>query len=67
MPMLTFHDDADLRKADAFAVATARAGALVHPWHNWFVSAAHTDAEIDVALAATDAGFDHVRATFGSD
>jgi glutamate-1-semialdehyde 2,1-aminomutase len=66
MPMLTFADDDKFAKADAFAVATARAGALVHPWHNWFVSAAHTDDDIDRALTATDAGLAHVRATFGA-
>lgn len=66
MPLLTFDGDTDFRVADAFASATARAGALVHPWHNWFLSAAHTAEEIDRALAAIDAGLAHVSATFGS-
>ena len=65
MPMLTFAGDDGLSKADLWAATTARAGALVHPWHNWFLSAAHTDEDIDRALDATDAGFARVRATFG--
>lgn len=66
MPMLTFADDTDLAKAGTWAAETVRAGALVHPWHNWFLSAAHTDEDIDRALAATDAGFAKVRAAYGT-
>ena len=36
---------------------THRRGAYFHPWHNWFLSAAHTDADIDRALDATDPAF----------
>jgi len=66
MPMLTFDGDTGFAMADAFASATARAGALVHPWHNWFLSAAHSDDDIDRALEAIDAGLAHVNATFGT-
>jgi glutamate-1-semialdehyde 2,1-aminomutase len=66
MPMLTFADDPDLAKAGTWAAETVRAGALVHPWHNWFISAAHTDEDIERALAATDAGFAKVRAAYGT-
>jgi glutamate-1-semialdehyde 2,1-aminomutase len=33
----------------------------LHPWHNWFLSAAHTDADIDAILARTDEAFAAVR------
>jgi glutamate-1-semialdehyde 2,1-aminomutase len=34
-----------------------RAGAYIHPRHNWFVSAAMTDGDLALALAATDEAF----------
>ena len=39
----------------------------LHPWHNWFLSAAHTDADVRLALERTDAAFEAVRARFGPD
>jgi glutamate-1-semialdehyde 2,1-aminomutase len=38
-----------------------RGGAYLHPRHNWFVSAALTDDDIAVVLAATDEAFGAVR------
>jgi glutamate-1-semialdehyde 2,1-aminomutase len=32
-------------------------GVYVHPWYNMFLSAAMTEADIDFALDAADAGF----------
>ena len=37
-----------------------RHGAYLHPKHNMFLSCAHTAADIDLALAAAEAGFRHV-------
>jgi glutamate-1-semialdehyde 2,1-aminomutase len=50
-----------------FAAAAVEHGVLLHPRHNWFLSAAHSDDDIDSALVATDAGFRAVRAAFGID
>jgi glutamate-1-semialdehyde 2,1-aminomutase len=67
MPILTFTADTEFERANLFAGQTARGGAYLHPWHNWFMCAAHTDADVDRALAATDAAFAEVRARFGAD
>jgi glutamate-1-semialdehyde 2,1-aminomutase len=57
MPYLTFAGDHGYALASTFAGAALRAGAYVHPRHNWFVSAAMTEADLAAALAATDEGF----------
>ena len=62
MPFMTFQGDEDFRLASLWTDAAARRGAYFHPWHNWFLSAAHTDADIDEALLATDAAFAAVAA-----
>jgi glutamate-1-semialdehyde 2,1-aminomutase len=57
MPMLTFSDDPEKRKAFAFTDAAVRRGVLLHPWHNMFLSTAHTPDVIDEALVATEQAF----------
>ena len=44
-----------------FAAQAMRRGVYVHRRHNWFVSAAMTDDDIAVVLAATDEAFGAVR------
>ncbi|MDY7103563.1 MAG: aminotransferase class III-fold pyridoxal phosphate-dependent enzyme [Actinomycetota bacterium] len=65
MPLLTFEDDDDLTVANRWAGEAVRRGAYVHPWHNWFLSAAHTADDIDRALEATDEAFAAVRRDLG--
>jgi glutamate-1-semialdehyde 2,1-aminomutase len=62
MPLLTFPDDVEFELANAWTDTAARRGAYFHPWHNWFLSAAHTDDDIDTALMATDEAFAAVAA-----
>jgi glutamate-1-semialdehyde 2,1-aminomutase len=57
MPYLTFAGDQGHGLASTFAAAAVQAGAYLHPRHNWFISAAMTEADLAAALAATDAGF----------
>lgn len=57
MPFMTFEGDHDYRLASHWTEIAARHGAYFHPMHNWFLSAAHTDADIDRALEATEAAF----------
>jgi glutamate-1-semialdehyde 2,1-aminomutase len=57
MPFMSFVGDEDFRLASLWTDVAARYGAYFHPWHNWFLSAAHTDADIDEALIATDEAF----------
>ena len=67
IPNLSFAGDADFAKAMAFCGEAAAHGAILHPRHNWFLSSAHTDADVDRVLEATDSAFRAVRAAFGSD
>ena len=62
MPYLTFAGDRDHELGGTFAAAAIRAGLYVHPRHNWFISAAMTDADLAKALAATDEAFAAVQA-----
>lgn len=53
MPFLRFTDhrpDARARLSEAFHVAATRAGVLLHPAHQWFVSAAHSHDDIEWTL-----------------
>jgi glutamate-1-semialdehyde 2,1-aminomutase len=67
MPNLSFPGDEDFARAALFCGTAAAHGALLHPRHNWFLSAAHTSDDIAQALAATDEAFRAVRAQFGPD
>jgi glutamate-1-semialdehyde 2,1-aminomutase len=66
MPNLSFPGDADFARARAFCAAAADHGVLFHPRHNWFVSAAHTDSDVERAAAAAREGFRAVRERFGA-
>jgi glutamate-1-semialdehyde 2,1-aminomutase len=57
MPLFLFDDDPDLRKGFHFASAMLDRGVYVHPWHNMFLCAAMTDADIDGALEAAEGAF----------
>lgn len=63
MPLLLFEDDPDFAKGFAFCAAALKHGAYLHPRHNMFLCAAHTEADIDRVLDAADAG---LRAVQGS-
>lgn len=67
MPFLRFAADPDLAKVNLWTTECVRGGVIIHPWHNWFLSAAHTDDDIDAALLVTDAAFAATRARFGAD
>jgi glutamate-1-semialdehyde 2,1-aminomutase len=63
MPFLTFADDADHELGDVFASACAREGVFVHPRHNWFLSVAHSELDIDRSVEAIGRGFDAVASS----
>jgi glutamate-1-semialdehyde 2,1-aminomutase len=64
MPQILFADDPDFRVGFAWAEAMLNRGVYVHPWHNMFLNAAMTDADIDFAIAAADSAFAEVRAAY---
>jgi glutamate-1-semialdehyde 2,1-aminomutase len=61
MPFLTFREDQRFARNRIFAGACAERGVYLAPYHNWFLSAAHTDADIDRTLDVTDQAFACVR------
>jgi glutamate-1-semialdehyde 2,1-aminomutase len=65
LPLILFDDDAGFEKAAVFTVEALRRGVYLHPKHNMFMSLAHTEADIDLALQATDAAFEQVAKRFG--
>ncbi len=57
MPLFLFDDDPDLRKGFCFSSEMLARGVYMHPWHNMFLCAAMTEADIDAALDAAEASF----------
>jgi glutamate-1-semialdehyde 2,1-aminomutase len=57
MPFVTFGGDVDFRLANQFAVEALKQGVYLHPRHNWFLSGAMTDADVECLLRATDKAF----------
>jgi glutamate-1-semialdehyde 2,1-aminomutase len=67
LPFLTFAADAGkFTRSRRFCAECCRRGVYLHPHHNWFLSAAHTDEDLRGTLEATDAAFAAVRREFGS-
>ncbi len=62
MPFMTFAGDDDFALADLFARHAILGGVYLHPRHNWFVSGAMDEADVDAVLRVTDGAFDHVVA-----
>lgn len=60
MPSLRFEGADAVATGRRFAFEAARRGVLFHPTLNWFLSAAHTEAVIEEALAVADAAFQAV-------
>ena len=65
MPLVLFEDDPEVTKGKFFCVEALKRGVFLHPVHTMFLSCAHSDAEIDRALEATDGAFAAVAAKFG--
>ena len=65
IPFLTFPDDqGSFERSRVFATACAEHGVFLHPAHNWFLSMAHTEADVDAAVEAASEAFVVVRAAF---
>jgi glutamate-1-semialdehyde 2,1-aminomutase len=57
MPVIRFADDPDRRRIRRWCGLVTEHGAYAHPAHNWFVSAAHTEADVARTLEATERAF----------
>lgn len=66
MPLFLFDDDPDLRKGFCFASGMLARGVYTHPWHNMFLCAAMTEADIDGALDAAEAAFSALKTQVGN-
>lgn len=60
MPLFLFDDDAEFRLGFEFCRVALRHGAYLHPRHNMFLCAAHTEADMDAVLHAADRGLEAV-------
>ncbi|WP_441958409.1 aminotransferase class III-fold pyridoxal phosphate-dependent enzyme [Mycolicibacterium houstonense] len=57
MPLLRFAGDDDFSQTRRWCDEVGARGVYLHPYHNWFLNAAHTTADIDDALERTDDAF----------
>jgi glutamate-1-semialdehyde 2,1-aminomutase len=57
MPLIMFDEDPYVAKGYAFVGNMLERGVYLHPWHNMFMSASMTDADIDFTLEAAEASF----------
>ncbi len=65
MPYMTFKDDHGRHdRMKLFAGECARNGVYLAPRHNWFISAAHTEEDVDRTLEVTELAFAAVRRQF---
>jgi len=65
LPFLTFDNDDGFQRSRLWAGECARRGVFLAPFHNWFLCAAHSEADIDEALVATEGAFKVVKDKFG--
>jgi glutamate-1-semialdehyde 2,1-aminomutase len=54
MPYVRVADDPSFLRTQNLCAAAVAQGVFIHPHHNWFISAAMTDADIDDALQRLD-------------
>lgn len=57
LPFMSFKDDLKFARSRRFAAACAEGGVYLAPYHNWFVSAAHTESDMARILEVTDEAF----------
>ncbi len=58
IPFMTFvADEGSFQRSRAFATSCIAHGVYLHPHHNWFLSAAHTEADVTRVLEVTEEAF----------
>ncbi|MEQ1955922.1 aminotransferase class III-fold pyridoxal phosphate-dependent enzyme [Mesorhizobium yinganensis] len=62
MPQILFHEDPDMRLGYAWAANALKHGVYFHPYHNMFLNAAMTAADIDLTLKASERAFAELKA-----
>jgi glutamate-1-semialdehyde 2,1-aminomutase len=66
LPLMRFSNETSLFRQQRFCAEAVRRGVFFHPHHNWFMSAAMNEADIEQALAVAEEAFATVKAEFGS-
>jgi glutamate-1-semialdehyde 2,1-aminomutase len=61
LPMVLFEDDPDFRLGYGFCREAMKRGVYFSPYHNMFINAAMTEADIAETLEATGAAFEELR------
>jgi glutamate-1-semialdehyde 2,1-aminomutase len=62
MPQILFHEDPDMRLGYAWVSNALKHGVYFHPYHNMFLNAAMTAADIDLTLQASERAFAELKA-----
>lgn len=66
-PFMTFTDETNFRKMQAFCGFCARNGVFFHPHHNWFLCAAHNESDIEQAVGVAESAFAFVSSHYPKD
>jgi len=66
IPNMTFANETNFRRMQRFSAECSLRGVFFHPHHNWFISAAHEEADIKKGLDIADEAFAIVKKEFGS-
>lgn len=64
LPFMKFSNETNLLRQQRFCVEAARRGVFLHPHHNWFISAALKETDIEFALKVADEAFGVVAVEF---
>ncbi|WP_068876442.1 MULTISPECIES: aminotransferase class III-fold pyridoxal phosphate-dependent enzyme [unclassified Phenylobacterium] len=65
MPQILFEDDPDFRIGYGWVSECLKRGVYLSPYHNMFLSSAHSEADIAQTLAATDEAFEALKTRVG--
>jgi len=66
MPLFLLDNDPDFRQGFFWSSQMLQRGVYVHPWHNMFLCAAMTEADMDITVDAADGAFTALRARAAS-
>jgi len=66
IPTMTFANERDYMRMQVFSAEASKRGVFFHPHHNWFLSVAHSEDDIDESLGIADEAFAVVKQQFGS-
>lgn len=67
IPFMSFvADEGGFERSRRFCAESIRRGVYLHPVHNWFLTSAHTEADVRRTLEGTDEAFTAVKREFGA-